>query len=384
LALEQLFEIARFSTFLEALVESTEYRKTLHRALDFVVQADQEPLLVKDWLHYLDPPPSKSPGRVPSILWPQLAQFGADELQVVLRWLIDRLIREYGPLTVKKRGLRPALDLISVALHELARETAPESFIELVEQYLPLAQEPLLSADLYQWLFSCSFNPDAPTLDSLLQAVQGLEKATLAGDADRIGWNAYNLVTYHSFFDAEEALTLLDRYLIHVHDERYFDALGNIALKLLDDDEIDRGVAYLEVVWHNTLRVSARGSLAQWRSIGFNLVYYALNLAWEWYEDAEYNRALRVLQALTQILKREQQDFLDAAKDLGTRPIDWAYQYYVHFAECHLWSYASHEELGQEERAQDLLAEFQQLKLSCPYDLEPIAKEFFQEREQGE
>ena len=215
-----------------------------------------------------------------------------------------------------------------------------------------------------------AFDPDAPGLDSFLLAVQGLDKAQAAGDPERIGWNAYNLVTWHSFFDAEEALSLLEKHLAHIQDDRYHDALGNIALKLLDDDDLDRGLAYLQTVWLYTLRTAARGSVADLRSIGFNLVYYGLNLAWEHYEDAEYPRAIKVLGQLTELLIRERQGFLEAAKDLGVRPVDWAYQYYVHLAECHLWLYACHEELGQEERAHDLLAEFQQLKLSCPYDLE--------------
>jgi hypothetical protein len=253
-----------------------------------------------------------------------------------------------------------------------------------MEHYLPLAQEPLMASDLYQWLFSCSFNPDAPSLDSFLLAVQGLEKAEAAGDSERIGWNAYNLITYHSFFDAGEAMALLEKYMVHLQDDRYHDALGNIALKLLDDDEIDLGVAYLQTVWLYTLKTSAQSSVADLRSIGFNLVYYSLNLAWEHHEDTEYPKAIRVLNQLTTLLIKERQGFLEAAKDLGTRPVDWAYQYYVQLAECHLWLYACHEELGQEERAHDLLAEFQQLKLSCPYDLETIAKDFFQERGKGE
>jgi len=215
-------------------------------------------------------------------------------------------------------------------------------------------------------------------------AVQGLEKAESANDSERIGWNAYNLVTYHSFFDAEQAQAVLEQYLGHLQDDRYYDAVGNIALKLLDDDEIDRGVAYLQSVWLFTLKTAARGALADLRSIGFNLVYYALNLAWEHYEDAEYAQAIRVLNQLTSLLLKERQGFIEAAKDLGSRPVDWAYQYYVHLAECHLWLYACHEELGQEERAHDLLAEFQQLKLSCPYDLESVAKDFFQERGKGD
>jgi len=380
LALDSLFEITRFPTFLEALVENQEYRKVLHRPLDLIIEADQGPLVVKEWIQFWESPrqaegPSMSPGA-----WHQLSQFGSDESQVVLRWLLDRLVREYGGGGAKKKGLRAALDLFSIVLHELARDTLPDTFIALMEQYLPLAQDPLMASDLYQWLFSCSFDPDAPSLDSFLLAVQGLEKAQLAGDVERIGWNAYNLVTYHSFFDADDALELLEKHLVAMQDDRYHDALGNIALKLLDEDDIDRGVAYLQSVWLYTVKTSAQSSVADLRSIGFNLVYYALNLAWEHYEDAEYTRAIRVLNQLTALLIKERQGFLEAAKDLGTRPVDWAYQYYVHLAECHLWLYACHEELGQEERAHDLLAEFQQLKLSCPYDLETIAKDFFQER----
>jgi hypothetical protein len=273
---------------------------------------------------------------------------------------------------------------MSIVLHELARDTEAGTFIASMEQSLPLALDPLVASDLYQWLFSCSFNPDDPSLDSFLLAVQGLEKAQAAGDSERMGWNAYNLVTYHSFFDAEQAMTVLEQHLAHIQDDRYHDALGNIALKLLDDEELDRGVAYLQTVWLYTLKTSARESIAELRSIGFNLVYYALNLAWEHYEDTEYARAIRVLNQLTALLTKERQGFLEAAKDLGNRPVDWAYQYYVHVAECHLWLYACHEELGQEERAHDLLAEFQQLKLSCPYDLETIAKDFFQERGKGD
>lgn len=384
MALDSLFEITRFSTFLEALVENQEYRKVLHRPLDLIIQADQAPLVVKDWIQFWESPQTAEGPSMPPQAWRQLRQFGSDESQVVLRWLLDRLVREYGPPAPRKKGLKAALDLISIVLHELARETEPDTFIALMEQYLPLAQEPLLASDLYQWLFSCSFNPDAPSLDSLLLAVQGLEKAQAAGDSERIGWNAYNLVTYHSFFEADQALEILEKHLEHIQDDRYHDALGNIALKLLDEDDIDRGVAYLQAVWVYTLRTSARAGLADLRSIGFNLVYYGLNLAWEHYEDAEYHRAIRVLNQLTALLVKERQGFLEAAKDLGARPVDWAYQYYVHLAECHLWLYACHEELGQEERAHDLLADFQQLKLSCPYDLETIAKDFFQERGKGD
>lgn len=384
MALDSLFEITQFPAFLEALVENQDFRKILHRPLDLIVEADQGPLAVKDWIAFWESPrrvegPSLSPQT-----WRQLSQFGADESQVVLRWLLDRVVREYGPVVPKKRGMKAALDLLSVVLHELARDTPPDTFCTLVEQYLALSQDPLMASDLYQWLFSCSFNPDAPSLDSFLLAVQGLDKAVLAGDSERIGWNAYNLATYHSFFDAEESLSVVETHLAHLQDDRYHDALGNIALKLLDDDEIDRGVAYLETVWHYTLRTARQGSISDLRSIGFNLVYYGLNLAWEHYEDAEYTRAIKVLNHLTAVLVKERQGFLEAAKDLGTRPVDWAYQYYVHLAECHLWLYACHEELGQEERAHDLLAEFQQLKLSCPYDLETIAKDFFSERGKGD
>jgi hypothetical protein len=83
-------------------------------------------------------------------------------------------------------------------------------------------------------------------------------------------------------------------------------------------------------------------------------------------------------------LVRERHGFLEAAKELGSKPVDWAYQYYVHLAECYLWLYACYDELGEDERAQDLLGEFQRLKLSCPFDLESIAKEFFQERENSD
>jgi hypothetical protein len=383
LALDSLFEITRFPSFLEALVENKEYRKVLHRPLDLIIEAEQAPLVVKDWVTFWENPRGTESSLPPQV-WRQLSQFGADEAQVVLRWLLDRVVREYGGSGPKRKGVKQALDLLSIVLHELARDTAPDTFIALIEQYLPLALDPLMASDLYQWLFSCSFNPDAPGMDSLLLAVHGLEKAQSTGDSERIGWNAYNLVTYHSFFDAEEALNILETHLEHIQDDRYHDALGNIALKLLDDDEIDRGVAYLQSAWQYTLRVASRGAVSDLRSIGFNLVYYALNLAWEYYEDAEYPRAIRVLNRLTALLVKERQGFLEAAKDLGTRPVDWAYQYYVHLAECHLWLYACHEELGQEERAKDLLAEFQQLKLSCPYDLETIAKEFFQEREKDD
>jgi hypothetical protein len=384
LALESLFEIVRFPVFLEALVENQEYRKVLHRPLELIIEAEQGPLVVKDWVQFWESPrQAEGPSMAPQA-WRQLRQFGTDETQVVLRWLLDRVVREFGAAAPKKKGLKAALDLLSIVLHELARDTAPDAFLSLMEQYQPLAQEPLMASDLYQWLFSCSFNPDAPSLDSLLLAVQGLEKAQAAGDSERIGWNAYNLVTYHSFFDAEQSLTLLEQYLEHIQDDRFHDALGNIALKFLDEDDIDRGVAYLQTIWQYTLRTSVRGSISELRSIGFNLVYYGLNLAWEHYEDAEYNRAIRVLNQLTALLVKERQGFLDAAKDLGTRPVDWSYQYYVHLAECHLWLYACHEELGQEERAHDLLADFQQLKLSCPYDLETIAKDFFQERGKGD
>ena len=384
MALESLFEITRFPSFLEALVENQEYRKVLHRPLDLIIEAEQGPLVVKEWIQFWENPRKAEGMSLSAPTWRHLSQFGTDESQVVLRWLLDRLIREYGGSVPKKKGLKPALDLMSIVLHELARETETETFVGVLEQYLPLALEPLVASDLYQWLFSCSFNPDAPTIDSFLLAVQGLDKAAGANDSERIGWNAYNLVTYHSFFDAEQALAVLEQHLPHLEDDRYHDALGNIALKLLDDDEIDRGVAYLQAVWMFTLRTAARGSVSDLRSIGFNLVYYALNLAWELYEDTEYARAIRVLNQLTALLTKERQGFLEAAKDLGTRPVDWAYQYYVHLAECHLWLYACHEELGQEERAHDLLAEFQQLKLSCPYDLETIAKDFFQERGKGD
>jgi hypothetical protein len=384
LALDSLFEITRFPAFLEALVENQEYRKVLHRPLDLIIQGDQGPLVVKDWIQFWENPQHAEGASMTPVAWRQLRQFGTDELQVVLRWLLDRVVREFGVAAPRKRGLRPALDLLSIVLHELARDTTPDAFVELMEQYLPLAQEPLMASDLYQWLFSCSFNPDAPAVDSLLLAVQGLEKAEAAGDTERIGWNAYNLVTYHSFFNADEALEILEKYVGTLQDDRYHDALGNIALKYLDEDDIDRGVAYLQSIWVYTLRAAGRGAIADLRSIGFNLVYYGLNLAWEYYEDAEYHRAIRVLGQLGVLLVKERQGFLEAAKDLGTRPVDWAYQYYVHLAECQLWLYACHEELGQEERAQDLLAEFQQLKLSCPYDLETIAKDFFQERGKGD
>lgn len=383
MALDNLFEITSFRAFLEALVETDEYRKVLHRPLEVIIEVDQTPLVVKDWLAFWESPREAQGNSLPPHLWKQMAQFGDDEAQVVLRWLLDRLIREYGPAG-KRKGVRPALDLVSVVLHELARDTNLETFCTLIEQYLPLAEEPLMASDLYQWLFSCSFNPEAPALDSYLVAVQGLEKARVSGDSDRIGWNAYNLATYHSLFDPEEALSVLDAHLAHIQDDRYYDALGNVALKLLDEDEIDRGMAYLETIWHYTLRQSARSSVSELRSIGFNLVYYGLNLAWEHYEDGEYPRAIRVLNQLTGLLVKERQGFLEAAKDLGSRPVDWGYQYYVHLAECHLWLYACHEELGQEERAHDLLAEFQQLKLTCPYDLETIAKDFFSERGKGD
>lgn len=384
MALDSLFEITRFPAFLEALVENQDYRKVLHRPLDLIVEAEQGPLVVKDWLQFWDAPGQTEGPSLPPQTWRQLAQFGSDECQVIQRWLLDRIVREYGPVVPRKKGLKPALELLSVVLHELARDTDPDRFCELMEQYLVLAQEPLMASDLYQWLFSCSFNPDAPSLDSYLLAVQGLDKAVAAGDSERIGWNAYNLATYHSFFDAEESLRVLETHLAHLQDDRYHDALGNIALKLLDDDEIDRGMAYLETIWHFTLRTSSLESVSELRSIGFNLVYYGLNLAWEHYEDQEYPRAIRVLNQLTAILVKERQGFLEAAKDLGNRPVDWAYQYYVHLAESFLWLYACHEELGQEERAHDLLAEFQSLKLSCPYDLETIAKDFFSERGKSE
>lgn len=384
MALESLFEITRFPAFLEALVENQDFRKVLHRPLDLIIEAEQGPLVLKDWIQFWENPQKAEGTSLSAHTWRTLSQYGTDEAQVVLRWLLDRVIREYGSGGSKKKGLKSALDLVSIVLHELARETPPETFVALMEQYLPLAQEPLMASDLYQWLFSCSFDPDAPGLDAFLLAVQGLEKAEASGDSERIGWNAYNLVTYHSFFSAEEALSVLEKHMAHIQDDRYHDALGNIALKLLDDDEIDRGMGYLQTVWHFTLRTASRGPVSDLRSIGFNLVYYGLNLAWEFYEDAEYTRAIRVLNRLTTLLIQERQGFLDAAKDLGTRPVDWAYQYYVHLAECHLWLYACHEELGQEERAHDLLAEFQQLKLSCPYDLETIAKDFFSERGKGD
>ena len=241
MALESLFEITRFPTFLEALVENQDYRKVLHRPLDVIVEAEQGPLVVKDWVQFWENPRHTEGASLPAHTWRLLSQFGSDESQVVLRWLLDRVVREYGGIGPKKKGMKLALDLLSITLHELARDTAPDTFVSLMEQYLPLAQDPLMASDLYQWLFSCSFDPDAPSLDSFLLAVQGLDKAVAAGDSERIGWNAYNLVTYHSFFDAEQALGILEKHLEHIQDDRFHDALGNIALKLLDDEDIDRG-----------------------------------------------------------------------------------------------------------------------------------------------
>jgi len=228
LALESLFEITRFPAFLEALVENQEYRKVLHRPLDLIIEAEQGPLVVKEWIQFWENPQKADGPSLAPVTWRRLSQFGADESQVVLRWLLDRLVREYGGSGPKKKGLKPALDLMSIVLHELARETDGSTFIELLEQYLPLALEPLVASDLYQWLFSCSFNPDAPAIESYLLAVQGLEKAESANDSERIGWNAYNLVTYHSFFDAEQAQAVLEQYLGHLQDDRYYDAVGNI------------------------------------------------------------------------------------------------------------------------------------------------------------
>jgi len=383
LALESLFEIIRFPVFLEALVENQDYRKILHRPLELIVEAEKGALQVKDWIQFWENPRGHEGPSLSAHSWRKLSQFGTDEAQVVLRWLLDRLVREYGP-GQKKRGLKAALDLLSIVLHELARETPAEIFNSLLEQYLPLAQEPLVACDLYQWLFSAGFDPDNPSLDSYLLAVQGLAKATAAGDSERIGWNAYNLVTYHSFFDAEEAHRVLEKYLEHFQDDRFHDALGNIALKYLDDNKVEIGRAYLESVWFYTLRLSTQEELSGLRSIGFNLVYDALNLSWEHYEARAFSRAIGVLNPLTALLVRERQGFLEAAKELGSKPVDWAYQYYVHLAECYLWLYACYDELGEDERAQDLLGEFQRLKLSCPFDLESIAKEFFQERENSD
>ncbi len=383
MALQSLFEITRFPVFLEALVENQAYRKVLQRPLEIIVEAEKGPLAVKDWVGFWENPKAHEGASLSAHSWRRLSQFDADEAQVILRWLLDRLVREYGP-GQKRRGVKQALDLLSIVLHELARETPTEIFTDLMEQYLPLAQDPLMSSDLYQWLFSTTFNPDDPGVESYLLAVQGLEKATLAGDSERIGWNAYNLVTYHSFFDATEAHRLLEKYLEHFQDDRFHDALGNIALKYLDDDKVELGKAYLEAVWFYTLRLSTQEDLSGLRSIGFNLVYDALNLSWEHYEDGDYARAVTVLKPLTAILLRERTGFLEAAKELGTKPVDWAYQYYVHLAECYLWLHACSEEMGEDERAQEYLAEFQRLKASCTFDLETIGREFFQERNSEE
>ena len=148
MALDSLFEITRFPAFLEALVENQDFRKVLHRPLDLIIEAEQGPLVVKDWMRFWESPRQTEGASLSSHSWRQLSQFGNDESQVVLRWLLDRLVREYGGTGPKKKGLRQALELLSIVLHELARNTVPDTFHALLEQYLPLAQEPLLASDL--------------------------------------------------------------------------------------------------------------------------------------------------------------------------------------------------------------------------------------------
>ncbi len=382
MALNHLFEITRFSSFLEALVENPEYRATLRRPVALLVEADQRSLNLKEWITFWDEP-TKLVTEAEYELWRLLLDFTPDEMQVILRWLLDRTIREYGS-GENPQGSQDALELLLIVLHELARDTPPLVLTSLVEQYLPLTKEPAMACDLYQWLFSFSFDPENPGMPSYLLAVQGLEKARQSGDRERIGYSAYNLVTYHSFHDAQEALTVLEDNLEYLADDRYYDALGNISLKILEERPTDRAIAYLETVWYFTCRTASEGSLAELRSIGFNLAYYGLNLAWVAYDNQDFARALKILDKLREILLAEREEFAQAAQDLGKHPVDWGFQYYAHLAETFLWSQASLEESGRGSEAQKLSEEFAAWRLTCPYDIESVVQEFFRDRDDPE
>ena len=215
-------------------------------------------------------------------------------------------------------------------------------------------------------------------------AVQGLEKARQSQDRERIGYSAYNLVTYHSFHDAHEALSVLEDNLEYLADDRYYDALGNIALKLLEERPSDRAITFLETVWYFTCRTAAEGGLAELRSIGFNLAYYGLNLAWVAYDVQDFARALKILDKLRRILLAEREEFGQAAQDLGKHPVDWGFQYYAHLAETFLWSQACLEESGQVPEAQKLSQEFSDWRLTCPYDIESVVQDFFRDRDDSD
>jgi hypothetical protein len=380
LALNNLFEITRFSSFLEALVENSEYRLSLERAVAFLVHADQVPLVVRDWIAFWDNPRKPEGDSISQVAWSLLADFNTEEMQVILRWLLDRTVREFGS-GERRKGRKDSLELLLILLHELSRDTPPEILTQLVEQYLPLTKDHAMASDLYQWLFSFSFDPDGPGMAAYLLAVQGLEKAKLSGDLERIGYSAYNLATYYSFYDASQSLAVLEEYLDSFQEDRYYDALGNIALKLLEERPSEKALAYLESVWFFTRRSAAlEGGLAELRAIGFNLAYYAMNLAWASYDARNFDHALKILTKLKDILLKEHEGFLEAARDLGTHPVDWVYQYYAHLAETFLWIQACYEEGGHQAEAEQAQKEFEVWRALVPVDLEVVVQDFFRDR----
>lgn len=376
--LERLFALARFSSFLESIVENSEIHAFLERPIRMIVALDSQDFHPWEWLDYADGSSAASFPLISREHVEWLDDFSSEEWFVILRWLLDKIVREFGD-AARKKGKKSAYELSTWIIHKLEGYLADPLMGELLESYLSLAGDHKLAADLCHALFGYSFSQDEPRVEALYYAHLGLERARKSGDKDRIAWGWYNLVHYHSFFDVDTAESLLDESIDFLQDERYFDLLGNIALSRKEMGFHDRAETYLDSVVEYLRKSDESGELMNLDSMAFNLIFFAENLAWHYFDQNRFREAAELLKYLGRLMIERQKDFLQLAEDLGGGAVDWHHQYYSYRTEAYLWSYACYDRLGWMEEKDTLAADFLVFIARCPYEMNQAIEEFFSE-----
>lgn len=373
-----VFSQTSFSLFMESIMENTQIQVALQRPLNLILQLDGQDFHPWDWLDYFD---GSSAVAFPSLskqTLEDLDTFSPPEWFLINRWLLDKIVREYGREGTKK-GKATSYDLAGTLLHRISAYLPGEVLTELLEGYLPLLQDHKMAADFYHWLFVHAFGEDAPKMEAFLYAHQGLERAKLSGDRDRIAWGLYNLIHYHSYFDVDQAEDLLADSMEYLKDERYYDLLGHIALGHKDHDRPTKAENYLERTYEFFVQAVDNDTLLDMDTIAFSLVSFSEHLAWLYFEQNRFRECADIMQKLIRLLSDDKAEFLLLAEELDGGPDDYAYHFHGYLADAYLWTYASFERQGLTEEKLILADNFKEFLRDCPFDLKANVNDFFEE-----
>lgn len=360
-----------FSTIVNSIQDRSEFEKIS----ELLSNLDEGQPVPWEWLDFFDGSSARAFSSIPEAVLGTLPQLNEAEQLLLDRWLLERMIRDFGRKGHKK-GKASALDLVEMLLHRLMGKMSRGQILSLLEGLLPLAGDHTLGSDLYHWLFSHSFLEDPNKLEPLVYAGRGLERAKLSGNRERIAWSYYNLAHYHSHLDGEEAEALLDEAIDFLRDERYFDILGTIAMKYLETGREERAIVYLESVSLFLQRQYEQGEWPALDTMIFNLVYYSLSLALALYHRSNYKKALGLLDFLLNLLEESQVELINLGLESPFPDMDWKFQYFSFRTEAFLWAYACLLQLGNYDEGEDLLSDFRNFIAHCPYPMDAVMERF--------